>query len=146
MSQVDVDSSSQSDRANLAAYKLAVHFSEDKDLPLRFRKSAAESSKNRKVNEDSDIETRFRSNVEAWKELIEGMLARIEREQAWRFINLCPKATPGIMSVAESKEFRDFNDYLTRRRDREHCNTSELGNLALLSVAFQRQIEKQMRG
>ena len=43
------------DRIAASAHKLAVRFTEDADLPARFRRQTDSSVKPRKVKEDSDI-------------------------------------------------------------------------------------------
>ncbi len=78
------------DRISLASHRLAVEFTEDELLPARYRKSADAAQKKRKVKEDSEVEKRFRVNVQCWRSLIETMFAKLKPEQAWRFINLVP--------------------------------------------------------
>ena len=72
----------------------------------------------------------------------EVMLTKIDNVQAWRFINLSPEIGPTVRRVTDCRDFLDFTDYLILRRDKENCGADELGNLALLSVAFQREIER----
>ncbi len=127
-----------------AAHKLAVRFTEDAELPVRFRRQTDASVKPRKIKEDSDIEKRFRSNVDSWARLIETMIAKIDHAQAWRFVRLLPEIDVPITRVTQNKDFCDFIDYLILRRDTEKCESGELGGLALLSVAFQREIEKRI--
>jgi hypothetical protein len=134
--------SAEEDRINLASHRLAVEFTEDDQLPVRYRKRSDSTKKVRKPDEDSDIEKRFRANVHAWKTLIDTMLAKLDKDQAWRFINLCPQFDGPIKSVADNADFCAFIDYLILRRDKEKCDSDELGGLAQLSVAFQRAVEK----
>jgi hypothetical protein len=133
------------DRIAVAAYQLAIRFTEDGDLPRRFRRLTNASGKARKTNEDSEIEKRFRSKVESWTRIIETMLAKIDHAQAWRFIRLLPHIDGTLKRISQNKDFCDFIDYLILRRDIEQCDSDELGGLALLSVAFQREIEKQIQ-
>lgn len=133
------------DRIAASAHKLAVRFPEDADLPARFRRQTDSSVKPRKVKEDSDIEIRFRANVLSWARLIETMISKIDQAQAWRFIHLLPQIDSAITKLTQNKDFSDFIDYLILRRDTERCDSDELGGLALLSVAFQREIEKRLR-
>ena len=107
--------------------------------------SSVPSSKIRKVNEDSALEKQFKANVEAWRRLIETMLAKIGESQAWRFINLCPQLDGTIHKASESKDFCDFVDYLILRRDKEQCGPDELGGLVLLLAKFQRKVEKRIQ-
>jgi hypothetical protein len=72
------------------------------------------------------------------------MISKIDQEQAWRFIHLLPQIEPEITTLTENKDFCDLNAYLVLRRDIELCDSDELGGLALLSVAFQREIEKRI--
>lgn len=132
------------DRIASAAHKLAVRFTEDADLPARFRRQTDAAVKPRKIKEDSDIEKRFRSNVDSWARLIETMISKIDHAQAWRFVHLLPEIDVPITRVTQNKDFCDFIDYLIVRRDTEKCESGELGGLALLSVAFQREIEKRI--
>jgi len=132
------------DRIASAACKLALRFTENADLPARFRRQTDSSIKPRKIKEDSDIEKRFRTNVDLWSRLIEMMISKIDPAQAWRFIQLLPQIDGAITRLTDSKDFCDFIDYLILRRDVERCESDELGGLALLSVAFQREIEKRL--
>ena len=138
-------STAADDRITLAAHKLALYFTEDTDLPARYRRLADPSRKVRKAKEDSEIEKRFKANVDSWRRLIDTMLAKIDETQAWRFINLSPQFDATIDRVTANKDFCDFVDYLILRRDKEQCDPDELGGLALLSVAFQREVERQIQ-
>lgn len=144
-SQGEAVSSPAHERVTLAAHMLAVRFTEDTDLPARYRNLSDRSRRIRKVKEDSEVEKRFKANVESWGRLIEIMLAKIDESRAWRFINLCPQLDGTIEKVTENKDFRDFVDYMILRRDKEQCGPDELGGLALLSVAFQREVENRIR-
>jgi hypothetical protein len=136
--------SAEEDRVNLACHRLAVEFTEDDQLPARYRKRSDSTQKVRKAKEDSEVEKRFRANVQAWRTLIDTMLAKWDNDQAWRFINLCPQFDGPIKSVADNADFCAFIDYLILRRDKEDCDSDELGGLAQLSVAFQREVEKRI--
>jgi hypothetical protein len=129
----------------VTAYKLAVRFTEDADLPARYRRQSDPSGKVRKMKEDSDVEKRFRANVGAWRQVIETMHVKIETNLACRFISLCPQFLGTIYKVTDNKDFCDFVDYMVLRRDTEQCTSNELGRLALLSVAFQREVEKRIQ-
>ncbi len=127
----------------IAAHRLAVNFTEEASLPLRFRKSPA-SAKSRKIKEDSEVEKSFKANVVLWTQLIETMLAKISNPQAWRFIDLSPEIPPTVRNLTDCKDFCNFVGYLILRRDEEKCSADELGGLALLSTTFQREIEKRI--
>ena len=131
-------------RVTVASHRLAVDFTDQAGLPVRFRKSSS-STKSRKINEDSEVEMRFKAKVTLWTQLIETMLAKISDRQAWRFIDLSPEIGPTTQKLTDCKDFCDFMDYLILRRDKEECNADELGGLALLSIAFQREIEKRIQ-
>lgn len=137
-------SSPTEDRIVLAAHRLAVYFTEDTDLPARYRSLSDPPRKLRKVKEDSEVEKRFKANVDSWGRLIETMLAKIAESQAWRFINLSPKIDGTLDKVTDNKDFCNFVDYMILRRDKEQCGPDELGGLPLLSVAFQREVEKRI--
>ncbi len=130
-------------RISRAAERLTIRFMEDADLPVRYRKASSLSGP-KKFKEDSDVELRFKDNVRKWRELIETMLDKIDKPRAWRFVDLSPEVGPTVRKLTESEDFCAFTDYLIRRRDKERCGADELGGLAALSVAFQREIERRI--
>ena len=132
------------DRIDIAAHRLAVQFTEDDQLPTRYRRRAEPDQKKRKVKQDSEIEKRFRANVRAWRTLIQTMLGKLQAAQAWRFINLAPQVDGDLAKVTDNPDFCDFIDYLILRRDKENCDADELGGLAQLLTAFQREVENQL--
>lgn len=132
------------DRIAQAAHSLALRFSDDADLPARFRRQANTSAKPREVKKDSDLEKCFRSNVDSWARLIETMIAKLDHTQAWRFVHVLPQIEVPITKIMQNKDFCDFIDYLSLRRDKENCDADELGGLALLSVALQKEVEKHI--
>ena len=103
-------------RVAIAAHRLAVDFTEEASLPVRFRKSSS-SAQPRKIKEDSNVEKRFRANVMSWTQLIETMLAKISNRLAWSFIDLSPEIPPTVRKLTDCKDFCDFVDYLILRRD-----------------------------
>lgn len=141
----DAASSSADNRVIVAAHQLAVCFTEDGELPSRYRRMKASSAKIRKAKEDTEIDKRFKAKVESWRQLIETMLSNLDRNQAWRFITLRPQITAPIRRVTDNNDFCDFVDYMILRRDQEQCSPDELGGLAQLSVAFQREVENEIR-
>ncbi len=138
------NSANEDTKVVIAAHRLAVDFTEEANLPVRFRKSSS-SARPRKIKEDSEVEKRFGANVMSWMQLIEILLAKISNRQAWRFINRSPKIHPTVRNVTDCKDFCDFVDYLILRRDTEKCGADELGGLAILLTAFQREIEKRIQ-
>ena len=58
--------------------------------------------------------------------------------------NLAPQIDGDITKVTDNADFCDFIDYLILRRDKENCDADELGGLAQLSTAFQREVEKRL--
>jgi hypothetical protein len=130
-------------KVTVAAQRLAIRFTEDADLPVRYRKGPSSASSS-KVKKDSEVELRFKADVKKWAQLIETMLAKIDYQQAWRFVNLRPRIDSTVRRLTECKDFCDFTDYLILRRDNEKCGADELGGLAMLSGAFQREIEKSI--
>ena len=132
------------DPIEIAAYRLAIQFTEDQLLPTRYRKTADSDQRKRKPKQDSEVEKRFRENVQAWRTLIETMLSKLEAAQAWRFVNLAPEVDGNLTKVTDNTDFCDFIDYLILRRDEEDCDADELGGLAQLSTAFQREVEKRL--
>ena len=125
-------------RINSSAEKLALLFSDESDIPTRFRSKKEEKGK---INLNSMIEYRFKENTNSWKTFIEVILSKVEEEQAWRFISLNPKIEEGIESVTNCQDFLDFTDFAIMCRDVENCGNNETGNLAMLYSAFQRKIE-----
>jgi hypothetical protein len=73
------------------------------------------------------------------------MLSKIDENQAWRFISLSPNINGAIAKVTDNQDFCDFIDYLVLRRDIEQCGDDELGGIAILSVSFQREVEKYLQ-
>ncbi len=132
------------DSIEIAAHRLAVQFTEDELLPTRYRKTADSDQRKRKPKQGSEVEKRFRANVQAWRTLIETMLSKLEAAQAWRFINLAPQIDGDLAKVTDNADFCDFIDYLILRRDTKNCDADELGGLAQLSTAFQREVEKRI--
>jgi hypothetical protein len=128
-----------------AAVKLVLRFTEEEDLPVRFRHQGESPRRRRKVKEDSACEIRFRSEIEFWKRLVETMLSKLDSEQAWRLINLSPEIDESSTTLTRNRYFRDFMDYLILRRDTERCDSSELGGLALMLNVIQREIEKKIQ-
>lgn len=132
------------DRIAEAARTLALRFTDDADLPARFRRQTNASAKPREVKRDSDLEKRFRNTVESWARLIETMIAKLDHAQAWRFVHLLPQTDVPITKIMQNNDFSAFIDYLTLRRDEENCDADELGGLALLSVALQKEVERHI--
>ncbi len=130
-------------RITVAVHRLTVYFADEDDLPARYRKNP--SAKPRKVKDDALIEQRFRANVKSWTELVDIMLAKIDTDQAWRFIDLSPEISPAVRKLTDCKDFRDFLDYLALRRDKEECCPDELGGLSWLLSSFQRRIEERIQ-
>lgn len=138
--------SQQQARITVAAHRLTVYFTEEEQLPARYRKSKpSAAAKSRKVKEDAVLEKRFRANVKAWTELIETMLSKIDNRQAWRFIDLSPEVSPAVRKLADCKDFCDFVDYIGLRRDTEGACPDEIGGLTWLLMPFQRKIEERIQ-
>lgn len=132
-----------SNNIQIIANQLALKFSEDSDIPSRFKKDKSKKEE-KKANLNSMIENRFQENIKDWIRIIETMLTKVESNKAWRFITLKPNVEEDIPNAAYSKDFSDFTDYLVLRRDKENCDYKELGNLAMLHTEFQREIDKQI--
>ena len=126
---------------DIAASRLAISFADDSDIPTRFK---SKSDKQKKINPDSSNEIRFKEDIAQWKNLITIMLDKLDSGIAWRFLNISPNPDDISKSVAYQKDFCDFVDYLVLRRDKENCDADELGRLAMLSGAFQRELEKKL--
>lgn len=123
-----------------AAHRLAIKFIEEKNLPLQFRKG---NDKLKKTNENSQLMTRFKSQVNIWDNVVSTMLEKIEPDLAWRIINLNPLIEHETLSVSQNNDFKKFTDYFVQRRDLENCDDEELGCLATLHTEFQRIIERR---
>jgi hypothetical protein len=128
---------------HIVANQLALKFSEDSDIPSRFKKDKLKKE-DKKANLNTLIEQRFQENIKDWILVIETMLNKLENNQAWRFITLVPNIEDNISNTAYTKDFKDFTNYLVLRRDKEDCSFKELGNLAMLYTEFQKEIDKQI--
>ena len=129
-------------RVLVACHRLAIDFTEPDQLPIRYRKRGDASWRPRESNRIPEIDSRFAVSVGIWRVTIETMLAKLDKDQAWRFIELQPQVDLPLKSVAENADFCAFIDYLILRRDVEDCDSGELGALAKLSSAFQRRVEQ----
>lgn len=129
------------DRITLSSTKLALMFSDELDIPTRFKQKDDKEKKNT-VNLNTLVEKRFQENVKMWKNFINILLSKIDNKQAWRFINITPIIETDCQTVTKNKDFCDFTDYFVLRRDIENCSDDEIGCLAMLHTAFQRNIEK----
>jgi DNA polymerase-3 subunit epsilon len=123
----------------IAAIQLSLSFLEEKDIPYQYKQTKKRSQK---VKRDSMVQVRFKEHVNDWNNTISNILKNIDSEQAWRFINLKPKAIENIKSVTEHQDFNDFTDYFILRRDIQSCDYAEIGCLAQLHTSFQKEIEK----
>jgi len=127
----------------IVANQLALKFSEDSDVPARFKKNILKKD-DKKANLNSMIEHRFQQNIKDWARVIETMLSKLDSKKAWRFITLKPNVEDDIPNAVYSKDFSDFTEYFILRRDKENCDYKELGNLAMLHTEFQREIDRQI--
>lgn len=132
-----------SNNIQIVVNQLTLKFSEDSDIPSRFKKDKPKKE-DRKTNLNTMIESRFQENIKEWTRIVEIMLTKIENKQALRFITLKPNIEDEIPNSAYSQDFSDFTDYLILRRDKENCDYKELGNLTMLHTEFQREIDKQI--
>lgn len=132
-------------RIFITAIQLALKFSDETAIPARLKKKSESQEERTRSKQDSLVEKRFQDNVRAWNEVIEKILAKVDIQQAWRFINLSPNIEPEIKGVTYCKDFLDFTDYFVLRRDIEKCDQEEVGLLAILHSAFQREIEKNLK-
>jgi hypothetical protein len=73
------------------------------------------------------------------------MLAKIDNQRAWRFIDLSPEIPPSVRKLTDCDDFRAFLDYLILRRDTEGCCADELGGICRLLSSFQRKIEEWLQ-
>jgi len=116
---------------------------EASDLPLLFKEKKTVEEK-AKPNFNTLIEKRFQEKVKIWEKTITTMLKKHDNKKAWRYLNLKPLSQTNIKSAAYHSDFIEFTDYLILRRDIENCDSDELGCLASLHTAFQREIEKTL--
>lgn len=129
------------------AIRLARLFTEEIGLPGRLKEKENKKEKNKntqKNKENSGVEQRFQDTIKSWERFIELMTSKVEKEQATRFLTLNPKVEPNILNAAYCKDFHDFNDYFILRRDKENCENQELGQLAQLLTAFQKEIDRKI--
>jgi hypothetical protein len=139
------NSNNAANLVSTAALRLAIRFTEKSDIPESCWRKPVSAGKTKKTREDSGVEKRFRENVNQWEKLIEVMLTKIDTPLAERFIELSPRIEGRLQSVTDCEDFCRLIEYLILRRDREGCDANELGWLACLSVAFQREIENAIQ-
>lgn len=139
-------------RINSSAEKLSLRFSDELDIPTRFKpkkvkkteiEKKEEKEEKTKINLNSMVEKRFQENINSWENLIRIILSKIESEQAWRFISLRPKIENELKSLTHCKDFLDFTDFFILRRDIENCSAEETGRLAMLHSEFQSKVENK---
>jgi hypothetical protein len=128
-------------RVAAAAEKFSVWSTEERDLPVRFRKRR--SRRQSTVNEESEVEKRFAANVESWRRTITTMIDKLGAEQAWKYIDLQPGDSAGSR-LTDDADFQALIDYLILRRDVEGCEPDELGGISYISVWFQAEVEKRL--
>lgn len=129
---------------SITATQLAIKFSDEMDIPSRFKKKQNNKKESNKTNLNSHTEQNFRERIQAWLAIIETLLSKVDNSMAWRYITIKPKMESGITSVTRCQDFSDFTDYFILRRDRENCSDIEVGLLAMLYTEFQREIERKM--
>jgi hypothetical protein len=129
-------------RITTIANQLALKFTDELDIPSRFKNDT--KTERKKSNLNSKVEQRFQKKVEDWKNLIDIMLSKIDNDKAWRYLLINPNIEDNLETVTKSKDFSDFLDYLVLRRDLENCDSDELGNLCMLHTEFQREIERKI--
>jgi hypothetical protein len=129
-------------RISHTAHELALRFEDESDIPPRFKKGQSKKSSEPKL--ESNVEKRFNLHVQGWIDTIQSILNNVsDQDQAWRFILNNPKIIESpLESVTKCKDFLDFTDLLTKRRDVDQCSDIELGSLCFLHTAFQKKIEK----
>jgi hypothetical protein len=105
-------------RINVAAHRLAIGFSDDSDIPSRYKKN----TKQKRISAESSIERSFKENVQHWRNVVNNILAKNDKDIAWRIIYLSPKIQPGVNRLTECDDFVRFNDYLVLRMENELLN------------------------
>jgi len=126
-----------------AARKLAIRFSDDSDVPARFRTGRVAQERRRKASLDTQIEDRFRDRIRIWTSIVLDINQRLDSGLGQRFINSAP-TLDGARSVTACPDFQRLLDYLILRRDIEGCSGDELGYLSALFTAFQASIEDDL--
>lgn len=131
---------------NKIAISLALLFSEEIEIPTRFKQKANEEIelKKTKFKEDSLIEQLFQHKINLWEKVITTMNSKVSEIQATRFMNLEPIVEPNTTNVTHCEDFQSFTNYFISRRDKDNCDADELGLLALLYSSFQREIQRKM--
>ena len=128
------------DRICLWAQRLAIRFTRATDLPPRLTK-VLRTAQTREPTSDSEAERRLVANAQAWEVVIRTMVNKIADPTVWRLVTLMPEVGRDVHSVSECQDFTDLVDYLVLRRDKEACDDDELGLLATLLTALQRETE-----
>lgn len=122
------------------ATQLALGYTDDTDIPTRFKKRTT-----KKYDPDSNIEIRFQEQIKRWEEVVNSILKHVaDSDQALRFINSNPIIEDETQTVTTNKDFLDFLDLLIQKRDIDNCGSSELGSLCMLHGTMQKKIESQI--
>lgn len=121
------------------ALNLAIMFTDEASIPARFKKDKSEKIQN------SQLERDFQENVKQWQNVIEQMMGEIKDALITRIVKMKPIIEPDLTSITENEDFMEFTYYFINRRDYKHCGPDELGRLAILHTAFQKEIEKKIK-
>lgn len=130
-------------RVELAAFRMACAFTDDGNLPKRLRKSTQTTSTTATVNSESKAEVNLATNVRSWQLSFETLLSKRDPLFAWRVIELNPQVLETDDRITVNADFCDLIDYLDERR-KDDASADELGVLGMLSLAFQRELEKRI--
>jgi NAD-dependent DNA ligase len=123
------------------AIKYATQFTNESELPIQCKNGRIDELLTKKNK--NKRESAFVKKISSWKETINTLLTKFDKEKSWRFIRVEPLKQPeSLKSAAYHPDFIDFTDYMILRRDTENCGDDELCNLSLMHTEFQKQIEE----
>lgn len=123
-------------RYRMLAINLAKKFSNDSEIPAKFKNSTTRKEK------DSKVLLKFQEDIYFWDHLIERMFLSLKDDQVFRFIDIAPLVDKSAKHPFDCPDFIDFHEYFRIRRDVDNCDDQELGRLSMLLYAFQEKIER----
>lgn len=124
------------DKIKLRAYRFAELYTDKFDIPLQ-------PYKNKTTKTESELFIAFKNKVLSWEKTLKTMLSKLDKDLAWRIINLEPKLFKPYEKAYENGDWLSFTDYLVLRRDIENCSPEELGCLVQLHTLIQNKIDKK---
>jgi len=130
-------------RNQILAVKLAIAFSEEGEIPAKYKKRKRRTPKQ---EDKTNIETAFEVKVDNWMATVTNIFEKFSVDDGFRFVTITPRINDEDKEVSLCEDFQALNSYLEQRRDIENCSDEELGCLAMLLTAFQKEAERILKG